>query len=95
MIPAGGKGLVKTQLSIAIPRDTYARIGALPSLSKAGLSSTDINILARHIYMSVLTMLPAFSSYKNSPPFWAGAQEAHRRGRGRHWCVCACERVII
>lgn len=28
VIPAGGKGLVKTELSIAIPRDTYARIGA-------------------------------------------------------------------
>jgi hypothetical protein len=27
VIPAGGKGLVKTDLSIAIPRDTYARVG--------------------------------------------------------------------
>ena len=32
MVPAGGKALVKTDLSIAIPENTYARIGTSLSL---------------------------------------------------------------
>ena len=44
MIPAGGKGLVKTELSIAIPRDTYARIGA----------SFFVSILLSHTFVGVV-----------------------------------------
>ncbi|MDC1215658.1 dUTP diphosphatase [bacterium] len=33
MIPARGKGLVKTDLSIAIPKDTYARVAPRSGLA--------------------------------------------------------------
>ena len=48
-VPARGKTLVPTDLSISIPEGTYARVGNVNSLHSAGCSITFFSILFSNI----------------------------------------------
>jgi len=47
IVPKRGKAIVKTDIAIAIPSNTYARIGAMPRITFVGLRCIDILISYR------------------------------------------------
>jgi hypothetical protein len=74
VVPARGKALVPTDLSIAIPEGTYARIGERPlPFFRVPFPAAPPNCLTKCFARSV----------RCSSEVWAGVEALHRRGRRR------------